>query len=263
MFNSIIYWYIFVVLALILWFVLRQFYVGARPRLPVLLYHKVSDNGNPDSITIPITSLEAQFNYLLTQGYSPVFLNELIKSVHLGRSLPVKPVLITFDGGYRDNYTVMYPLLKKFGMKANIFLVPSFLEKDGASEGGHEYLRITDINAIDPQLVEFGFQSYDNNNYCKMPVEEISNDIGKSKELLQELRVPFQSCIAFPQGILPSLNPFKRNRLFDTLAANKIALAFCTGNRVNRLPIRNPYLIQRIEVDGDGSLETFIKLLKR
>jgi peptidoglycan/xylan/chitin deacetylase (PgdA/CDA1 family) len=256
MMNEMLYWYIFVVLALIIWFVLKQIYVGNRPRLPVLLYHKVSNNGNPDSITIPVTSLEAQFNYLLNQGYSPVFLNELIKYVHFGKSLPVKPVLITFDGGYRDNYTVMYPLLKKFGMKANIFLVPSFVQSDG-------YLQIQDINTIDPQLVEFGFQSYDNNNYCKLPVEDISNDIVKSKALLQELRVPFQPCIAFPQGILPSLNLFKRRRLFDILAANKIALAFCTGNRMNYLPIRNHFLIQRIEVDGDGSLEKFMKLLKR
>jgi hypothetical protein len=96
-----------------------------------------------------------------------------------------------------------------------------------------------------------------------MPVEDISADIVKSKELLEELRVAFQPCIAFPQGILPSLNPFKRQSLFEMLAANKIALAFCTGNRVNNLPLRNHFLIQRIEVDGDGTLEKFAKLLKR
>jgi peptidoglycan/xylan/chitin deacetylase (PgdA/CDA1 family) len=264
MFNEILYWYIFAVLALIILFLLKKFYVGKRPHLPVLLYRKVSDNGYSDHETIPVANLEAQFNYLLQQGYSPVLLNDLIKYVYFEQPLPAKPVLVTFDGGYRHSYTIMYALLKKYGMKANIFLVPSFLQQENepVSENGNEYLHLKDINDIDPQLVEFGFQSFDNKNYNQLSIEQINDDIVKSKELLRVMRVPFQLCLAFSQGAYPKLNPFKLRGLLNTLAKNKITLAFRIGNRLNSLPLNNPLLIQRIEVSGDASFDKFLKLLK-
>ncbi|HEX9063290.1 MAG TPA: polysaccharide deacetylase family protein, partial [Clostridia bacterium] len=41
-----------------------------------------------------------------------------------------KPIIITFDDGYEDNYTNAYPILKKYNLKATIFLVPGFIGKD-------------------------------------------------------------------------------------------------------------------------------------
>lgn len=264
MLNGVLYWYIFVLLALIILFILKRYYVGSGPRLPVLLYHKVSATDYNDKQTITVASLEAQFKYLLTEGYTPVFLNELIKYVHYQKPLPRKPVLISFDGGYRDNYTIMYPLLKSYGMKVNIFLVPSLLQDgyDQFNDNSDEYLRVRDINAIDPQLVEFGFQPFDNKNYQLLSIEEINDIIVKSKELLTAMKVPFQPCIAFANGTFPSLNAGKRRQLLTTLANNKIALAFLTGNRLNDLPLKNHLLIQRLEVKGDGSFKEFVRMLK-
>jgi hypothetical protein len=265
MLNGILYWYIFVIIALIAWFVLKRYYLRNRLRLPVLLYHSVTDNSsNANETTIDVNSIESHFKYLLNEGYTPVFLNELIKYVHFGKSLPHKPVLITFDGGYRNNYTLMYPLLKNYGMKVNIFLVPSFVQNENEQpvEENNEYLRLRDINAFDPQLVEFGFQSFDNKSFNHLTIDEINVDIIKSIDLLQSMEIPFQWCMAFSQGAFPSLNPIKRQRLFNALAKNKIALAFQNGNRLNELPLQNHFLIQRLPVSGTISLEKFGKLLQ-
>src|SRR5437764_13161913 len=97
-----------------------NFFFKTTSTLRVLMYHKISDNGYNDYLTVPSTALEAQFKYLLQQGYSPVSFSDLVKHVRCGKTLPPKPVLITFDDGYRDNYAIMYPLLKKYGIKANI-----------------------------------------------------------------------------------------------------------------------------------------------
>ena len=266
MLNGILYWYIFVIIALIAWFVFKRYYLRNRMRLPVLLYRSVTDDdNNTNETTIDVTQLEAHFNYLLSEGYCPVFLNELIKHVHFGKALPPNPVLITFDGGYRNNYTLMYPLLKSYGMKANIFLVPSWVQDENEQpvEGENEYLRLRDINAIDPLLVEFGFQSYDNKNYNDLSIDEINVDIVKSIDLLQSMRIPYQSCMSFSQGAFPAWNPLKRHRLLKTLAKNKIALAFQTGNRLNELRLQNHLLIQRLPVSGTISLEKFAKLLHK
>src|SRR5689334_5404646 len=121
-------WYIFSVFIALVWLAWRMLSREKIPRLRVLMYHKISGNGDSDGLTVPVNILEAQFNYLLKQGYSPLLFSDLLNYTRLRKPLPRRPVLITFDDGYRDNYTIMYPLLKKYGMKANIFLVPAFLQ---------------------------------------------------------------------------------------------------------------------------------------
>jgi peptidoglycan/xylan/chitin deacetylase (PgdA/CDA1 family) len=259
------YWYIFSALLLILWLAWRIFSRGKIPRLRVLMYHKISGNGYRDYLTVPANHLEAQFNYLLTQGYSPILFSDLVNYIRSGITLPVKPVLITFDDGYRDNYTIMYPMLKKYGMKANIFLVPAFLQPEHTrnNNSDNDYLKIGDIQAMDRQLVEFGLHSYDHKSYKTLTQAEINRDIIETKATLQTMNIPFQPCLAFPYGAFPKRNPIKLKRFYKTLSANEIELAFRIGNRLNKLPLRNPLLIQRLDIRGDEPFEKFVTLLRR
>ena len=55
--------------------------------------------------------------------YTGVSFDELQAYVLRGEPLPEKPVVITFDDGYRSNYTLAYPILQKYSMKATIFAV--------------------------------------------------------------------------------------------------------------------------------------------
>jgi len=259
-----IYWYIFSGLMLLSWLVWRVLAREKIPRLRVLMYHKISANGDRDGLTVPVNTLEAQFNYLLKQGYSPLLFSDLLKYTRSRTPLPLKPVLITFDDGYRDNYTVMYPLLKKYGMKANIFLVPAFLQAARtADHANNEYLQLSDIQAMDQRLVEYGLHSYDHKSYKKLTPAEINQDIIATKAGLQNMDICFQPCLAFPYGAFPKRNPIKLLKFYKTLAANDIELAFRIGNRLNRLPLRNPLLIQRLDIRGDDPFEKFESLLKR
>ena len=54
-----------------------------------------------------------------------------------GTSLPEKPVLITFDDGYESNYTLAYPVLQKYGMRATIFVIGVSLGKETYKDTGH------------------------------------------------------------------------------------------------------------------------------
>ena len=259
--SGMFYWYIFSVLTIVLWFAWRLFSAGKIPRLRVLMYHKVSGNGYHDYLTIPANRLEDQFDYLLKQGYSPILLSDLLNYIRFGASLPPKPVLITFDDGYRDNFTHMYPVLKKYGMKANIFLVPSFLQPENNAAG--EYLQVRDIQAMNERLVEYGLHSYDHKSYKKLSPAEINQDIVKSKAMLNTLHIPFQPCLAFPYGAFPKRNPIKLHQFYKTLSVNEIELAFRIGNRLNNLPLNNPLLIQRLDIRGDDPFEKFVTLLRK
>jgi len=236
-------------------------------RLRVLMYHKVSADGKKDFLTITSDDLEAQFQYLQREGYNPILFSDLVSYTVSKKALPSRPVLITFDDGYRDNFTNMYPLLAKYNMKANIFLVSSWV-RDGkqatrsATKEGEEYLRVTDIAAMNPAEVEFGLHSLDHKSYSELSTEEVNVDIAGSKAMLTAKGVLFQPCLAFPYGAYPRRNARKQWDFFDVLAANQLALAFRIGNRINRLPLRNPLLVQRLDIRGDDSFQKFVRLLK-
>lgn len=258
------YWYLFVAFLVAVLIFIRSYAVDKRPCLRVLMYHKISNDGSYDGLTVTLAHLEKQFEILLKEEYSPILLSELVDFIQLGKPLPRKPVLITFDDGYRDNYTIMYPLLKKYGMKANIFLVPSFIRNTvETNDLTDEYLHVNDIRNMNARLVEFGLHSYDHKSYRELSTEQIDEDIAKSKQLLHTLSIDFQPCFAFPYGAFPKKNPAKLQQLNHTLAEHNIVLAFRIGNRLNSLPLKNPLLVQRLDIRGEHSIEKFRKLLQR
>lgn len=254
------YWYLFAGVLFLAFILIRSYVIDKRPCLRVLMYHKISGNGSYDGLTVTVAHLEKQFHILLNEGYSPILLSDLVEYIQSGKPLPHKPVLITFDDGYRDNYTIMYPLLKKYGMKANIFLVPSFIE---TNDSVGEYLHVNDIHNMNARLIEFGLHSYDHKSYKVLSAEQIDEDIAKSKQLLHSLGIDFQPCLAFPYGAFPKKNPAKLQQLNNTLTENNIILAFRIGNRLNPLPLKNPLLVQRLDIRGEHSIDKFKKLLKR
>ena len=89
-------------------------------RLPVLMYHHVVPNGEAcNEMTVTAGRLERDLQWLADQGYQTVLPRELAA----GQPLPEKPVLITFDDGYRSNYDLAYPLLQKYRAKAAIAIM--------------------------------------------------------------------------------------------------------------------------------------------
>jgi len=103
------------------------------PKVPVLNYHSVSADPKwlliADELSIPPTTLQRQLAYLKRCGYRSVFVSELPDLLAgrkaLGRG--EKWVAITFDDGYADNWVAAFPLLKKYGMKASVFVSTAFI----------------------------------------------------------------------------------------------------------------------------------------
>lgn len=93
----------------------------------VLNYHKI-DNMNISLSVLP-EDFEQQMQYLYDHGYHTITPDDLYNSLEGTEELPDNPVLITFDDGYRDNYDNAYPILKKYGFKATVFVVTGFLGK--------------------------------------------------------------------------------------------------------------------------------------
>lgn len=257
------YWYILMVAILgLVTFLFIKVSRPAGPCLRVLMYHKVSGNGNKDFLTVTADQLSTQWKYLKTEGYSPILFSELVKYVKEGTPLPPRPVLLTFDDGYKDNFEVMYPILQHLGMKANIFLVPAYLQQQQHKADG-TYLDLHELSRMNPSLVEYGLHSYDHQSYKVLSPADVGEDIRKTAGWLQSQGIPFQPCLAFPYGAYPKKNPVKLKSFMDILDQSGVVLAFRIGNRLNAMPLKKPLLVQRLDIRGDASFEDFVKLVKK
>ncbi|MBS1661156.1 MAG: polysaccharide deacetylase family protein [Bacteroidetes bacterium] len=223
-------------------------------KLRILMYHSVSDNGLRDGLTVDTQQLEQHFHYLWSNNYKSVLLSDLLACHEQKKPLPEKAVLITFDDGFRNNYELAYPLAKKYQLKLNFFLVPAFIKQGAYRE--KPCLSAAELQKMDPAVVEFGLHSFDHQGYDHMQPAEIEYDLDNCIEAFHEMGVPVQPCLAYPYGAWPR-KVLQQSRFFEILEESGIRLAFRIGNRINRFPIHNRFLLERIDVRGDESFHTF------
>ncbi len=98
-------------------------------QVPILLYHHLAETGEGSDI-ISQERFLSHMKALKENGYNTLFFDELQAYVQAGVPLPEKPVVITFDDGYESNYTLAYPILKEYDMKATIFAIGVSVGKD-------------------------------------------------------------------------------------------------------------------------------------
>lgn len=109
-------------------------------QVPILMYHYIS---NPPSgadrfrldLSVRPSMFEAHLQYLRQAGYETVSLSDLIFHLTQGRPLPPRPVVLTFDDGYRDAYEEAFPKLLRYGFQGTFFVLTG-----RADEGDPRYL---------------------------------------------------------------------------------------------------------------------------
>lgn len=97
-------------------------------RVPVLMYHHIrpiraNDPARLRAFTVTPESFEAQLRVLVAKGCSFITPDDLLRALDQRQPLPPNPVLLTFDDGLREHYTVVFPLLKKYHAKATYFVI--------------------------------------------------------------------------------------------------------------------------------------------
>ena len=165
------------------------------PGVPVLNYHQVEQkNGNP--LTLWPDQFEAQMAYLADEGYTTITIDEMMDALEHGTPLPEKPVIITFDDGYADNYEYAYPILKKYGFKATIFLIYDF------TNAYPNYLTWEQIDEMKQSgLIRFESHTMTHANLAELDsADELRHEIADSHDLLSEKIGYDMHYIAYPGG---------------------------------------------------------------
>lgn len=99
-------------------------------RIPILMYHSISDADPNNSLLIPVKEFEEQIKWLKENDFTPMLLEDVVQAYTTGY-VPKKPVAITFDDGYSDNYTEAYRILKENNMKGTFFIITNNIDNDG------------------------------------------------------------------------------------------------------------------------------------
>ncbi len=177
-------------------------------KVPALLYHKIdlptADVKIRGAFTAP-QKFERQIAYLKKKGYEFYTASELIKFYRANGEFPSKAIAVTFDDGWKDNYQHAFPVLKKYGEKATIFLVTSCIGQNtdrvtAEGEGRREHLSEKDILEMSQNGIEFASHSLSHALFNQIGNEEIEREVTESKKIIENLTQKECSAFAYPAG---------------------------------------------------------------
>lgn len=175
-----------------------QFWRLPKKGLLSLMYHHIGQTDKTDEqfpFTISPARFEAQLDMLQKHGFTPVKLSALEEAARTAARTPKKPVLLTFDDGYEDNYTALFPILKRRQIPALIFLVT---ENIGKKPGYLTWEQVKEMQ--ESTLVEFGSHTATHARLRGLDNDAIRQELVKSKQVLEEcLGVPCKA-FCYPYG---------------------------------------------------------------
>lgn len=154
-------------------------------KIPILIYHSIRPYHRFDTKTIkrfvvPPDVLDSQLKYLYDSGYTTVTLEEVAAYFQGSARLPAKPVILTFDDGWRNHYTLALPILEKYGMKATFFVFTEALGKSSFMTWEH-------VALLAAAGMEIGNHTKTHPYLFKITNEKrLHDEIIVSKQLLEE-----------------------------------------------------------------------------
>jgi peptidoglycan/xylan/chitin deacetylase (PgdA/CDA1 family) len=159
-------------------------------RVPILMYHYVGDYYSPSSndpnnalmggLAVTVENFEKQMNFLFSEGYTSITLANLLSFKQGSFIMPDRPVVLSFDDGYKDFYTNAFPILKKYNFKSEVFIVNNFIDKE-------QYLSKDMIKELlKTGLVSIGSHTLNHTGLTTVSIPEIKNELLQSKQDLEK-----------------------------------------------------------------------------
>jgi peptidoglycan/xylan/chitin deacetylase (PgdA/CDA1 family) len=155
-------------------------------KVPILMYHYVRPAPDRRSdpigwgLSTPPEDFQQQMSYLDQNGYHPITLVELREYLAGVRTLPDKPVVLTFDDGYEDFYTTAYPVLRQHKFRAVAYVVSGFI-------GRGSNLSADQIRELDAYGIEIGAHTVDHVDLTHTNTASLVYEVLGSKSSLEVL----------------------------------------------------------------------------
>ena len=256
----------FLVLALILCFI--GFKYRMKDTLKVLTFHSVEEREDFNEYCIDPDKFEEIIKGLKDEGFKFLSINDVRDAVTSGE-IEKKSVLITFDDGYADNYSVVLPILKKYDAKATVFVI-------GSKVGLEGYLTWDNIKEMSRSGC-FDFQShtfnlhdlfmggkFEGKTFLSAPLEGESDEEYKTKivnDLVWNNSVIYEHTSAFPFA-LAYPGSMTNDKVLEAVKEAGIEIGFVGAKKIpGKIKNMDPLNIPRMHVGPKVRTDFLIKYL--
>jgi len=213
-------------------------------KVPILMYHNLLEGNAPgDSLNVSAETFDDQMYCLKTHGYNTITFRDLYNHYMNGSPLAENPVIITFDDGYESNYTIGYPILKKYGLKACIFVITDAIgRKNYLTEGQLWEMSSSGVIDVQNHSASHSYYLYADSK------EDIAEELSKSRTRIEnitgkEVNVFCYTCGKYSQ------------RLVDELINQEYIFSVTTKYGIASKEA-HPFLLPRLRVLGSDSGKT-------
>lgn len=173
---------------------------------PILMYHAFAAPGDPVSrYIIGIEEFQRQMAYLERHRYRVLSLTEIAERIGAGEALPARSVALTIDDGYLDNYELAYPVLRRFGFPATIYIVSSRVggvnDWDSNSPlAGRPLVNWEQAREMAENGIEIGAHTRSHPHLTTIPSDQVQEELAGSKDEIEAaLGLPVRH-FAYPHG---------------------------------------------------------------
>lgn len=175
-------------------------------RIPILMFHRVVEGiskGPFSHLQFSQANLDRLMIFLRKKGFEAVAFEDLLR-----QPLPPKPIMLTFDDGYEDNYHHLFPLLKKHNMKAVIFIlgdrnIPSNRWDSAKGVPNAPLIQRHQLQEMaESGLVEFGGHSMTHADLTALALPELQREVRQCKSSLEQFLGKRVLAFAYPFGRL-------------------------------------------------------------
>ena len=165
----------------------------------ILAYHSISD-WRADPVAVPVDSFESQMRWLQRHAYRSITLKQFLnESIRPGERI----VILTFDDGFADNYTQTFPILKRLGMTATIFLISNYFNPGySVSEDDPPRLSRSQILEMQAYGIEFGSHTCSHRALTRISEEERWDEISRSRQDIEAQIGTAVATFSYPKGQL-------------------------------------------------------------
>ncbi len=180
-------------------------YKAPAKSVPILMYHSCKENYPAEFSDLYITpeALDQQISTLINKGYTFVNYYEVLAYMQGTGTLPAKPIILTFDDGYLDNYVNVFPILKKYNAKATIFVVTSALNDQDIEYDESKIQFMTWKQAIEMQnsgLVNIESHTHNHYDLATVSKSEVDRQLALSKQYIKAKMGKDTFIISLPFG---------------------------------------------------------------
>ena len=221
--------------------------------VPILMYHHIGNSpsgtgGESAAFTVSPKSFNTQMEWLHQHGYHSVTPQMVSEALRGGKPLPLKPVLISFDDGWIDQYALGFPILQRHGLTATFFVYPSAI---GTDKSDGIYMTWPQLSNLIRQGMDIQSNSISHPDLTTLSPQDAHREILESKAILESHLNRPVIAFAYPFGKY-------NDSIVGIVKAAGYRCALGTESGLTQTTA-DLYALKRIQISNGDTLDDFVR----